>query len=352
MRVVTLSVTVGVGVATAQTVIVRHASRGATIEILLNGEAGRSATADANGDATLAVALPAGTDESSVRFAIDVCATRVRVELVSSGVQPMPSPGCIRNENFGVFVIRRVTTFVVDLEGSVPTIHLTQGPAPPSWLGLAQLPQNGRRTFLRGTPQTGLVLFGGAGAGLFSNAVNVTCGNAPACTGSNLKGAAAVGAAYWISRFFGAEITYAKPARASANGSGDTFNFSSTLDSRVVTAAGTVGVPVGPVRLYGLAGGNYHRATFSTTETIADATVVINNATQIIKGGTQTFEHTTQGWNWLFGGGLEAWATKSIGFYAEAQHARLKATDLGSAEGGIDQHLTLIVLGMRVRLGG
>ena len=106
-----------------------------------------------------------------------------------------------------------------------------------------------------------------------------------------------------------------------------------------------------PGEAYGLGGANYHQATSVTTETIDDVTVVVNGVTQTITGGTQTLEHKTEGWNWLVGGGLEAWATKSIALYAEAQHARLKATDIGSDGGGIDEHLTFIVAGARIRLG-
>jgi hypothetical protein len=119
----------------------------------------------------------------------------------------------------------------------------------------------------------------------------------------------------------------------------------------MITVAGMAGGPVGPVRLYGLAGRNRHHGVFITSETIDDATVVVDGVTQTIKGGTQLFEHRTEAWNWLFGGGLEAWATRSIAFYVEVQRARLKASDIGASEGGIDDRLMLIVVGARVRLG-
>jgi hypothetical protein len=348
---VAISVTLGVAAADAQTVIVRNAPTGSQIEVQVNAESARSATADNNGDATFTVGLAAGTGQGDVRFFVDSCGASVRVHLVSAGLQPGPSAtGCNRSEVWGVFVARPVTTFVVDLEGSVASIHLTQGPAPLAWLSRGQLAETPGRYFL-GQPPTGLVLFGGAGIPLFSNTIDAACGNVTTCSGNSFIGAGAAGAAFWISRFVGAQFTLAKPAHVVANGTGDTFRFGSTLDSRLATVAGTVGVPAGPVRLYGLAGANYHRATFITTETINDVTVVVDSLTQTIKGGTQTFEHHTEGWNWLLGGGLEAWATKSIAIYAEVQRARLKATDLGAVESGIDDSVTFVVAGARVRLG-
>jgi hypothetical protein len=348
-RVILLGVTVGAGTATAQTVIVRNARPASKIEVQVDEEAAKSTPADANGDATLALALAQGNDES-VRFFVDVCDELVRVHLVRSGVQPAPSEaGCNRNEIWGLYLMRPVTTFVVDVEGTVASIHLTQGPAPVAWLGRGQLTEHTRKYF-QATPPTGLVLFGGVGPATFSDAVNTTCGDAPTCTGSHIIGVAAAGATYWIGRFVGAQISLIKPAQVTATGSGNTYHFNSTVSSRLLTVAGAVGGPAGPVKLYALAGANYHQATFTTTETIADTTVVVNNVTQTIPGGTQTFEHKTQGWNWMVGGGLEAWATRPVAFYVEAQRARLKATDIGSGEGGIDDNLTFIVVGARVHI--
>src|SRR5262245_41230268 len=90
LRSVTLSLvlaaTAGVCTASAQTVIVRSANPGAPIELTMNGGAVVSATADSNGDATLAV--PARTAEDDVQMHVDVCGNLVRVLVVSRGVQP------------------------------------------------------------------------------------------------------------------------------------------------------------------------------------------------------------------------------------------------------------------------
>ena len=346
---VTLTIA-GAAPAAAQSVIVRNAMPGTTIQVQLNEEAARSVAADTNGDATFTLQMPARTDEISVRFVVDVCSSQVRVHVIGPGVEPMPQgPGCNRNAAREVFIMRGLTTFVVDLDGTSSSIHLTQGPAPASWLGSAQSGQKARKYFLA-TPPSALVLFAGAGIPRFGNAVNVACGNVTTCSGGAFTGAVAAGAAYWMRSYLGAQITFTKPARTTATGSGDTFRFNSGLDSRLMTIVATAGIPVGPARLYALGGRNYHRASFSTTETINDETVVVNDVSQTIKGGTQTFEHKTEGWNWLFGGGVEAWVTKPIAFYVEFQRATLKANDIGAVEGGIDDHATLIMSGIRVRI--
>jgi hypothetical protein len=356
MRQVWMSTTAGAfavamcaSTAAAQTVIVRNAPPSTKVEVQVNTGAVASAAADAGGDARVAVDFAARADEIDVRFFVDACTDAIRVLLMSPGVQPAPAAGgCTRNEVWGVFVMRRVTTFVIDLDGTAASIHVTQGPPPAAWVGRGQ--SETTRRFFQTTPPLGFVLFGAAGIPTFGQTFDSACGNATTCSHETFTGAGAAGAAYWIKSFIGAQITFAKPAQASAFGGGDTFRFDSTLSSRLVTIAATGGVPLGATRLYGLGGGNYHRATFITTETINDASVVVNNVTQTIKGGTETFEHSTEGWNWMFGGGLEGWITKSIGFYVEAQYDRLKATDVGATEGGIDDHLLLIVAGARVRL--
>ncbi len=345
-----LLATAGAAPAAGQSVIIRNASAGAALQVQLNEEAARSATADTNGDAMFALQMPAHTDETSVRFVVDVCGSQVHVQVISPGVEPAPPrPGCSRNAAREVFIMRPVTTFVVDLDGTSASVHLTQGPAPPSWLGRAQSGQKAHKYFLA-TPPSALLLFAGAGVPRFSNAVDVACGNVTTCSGGAFTGAVAAGASYWIKKYVGAEITFAKPAQTTATGSGATFRFNSALDSGLMTVAAIAGIPAGPARLYALAGRNYHRATVSTTETINDATVVINDVSQTIKGGSQSFEHKTEGWNWLLGGGVEAWVTKPIAFYLEVQRATLKATEIGAAEGGIDDHATLIMSGIRVRV--
>ena len=336
--------TIGIGSAAAQTVIVTDASPGTAVEVqMIEGTGGRGTT-DAKGNASVALALPAGTTQTDVHVFVDTCDMRVGVQVVGAGLQPTPSmAGCMRHDIAGVFVLRKVTTLVVSLDG--PSLHLTQGPAPAEWL------THGDASAAAWRMPKGVMLFAGAGATHFSNAVSAACGDATTCSGDSIIRTVAAGATFWITPFLGAQFTYVRPGQGMTTGTGTGFHFSSALDSDVMTVAGAVGIPIGRVRLYGLGGANYHHATSATTETIDDVTAVVNGTAQTIIGGTQQFEHKTQGWNWLAGGGLEAWVSRSFALYIEAQDARLKAADIGSSEGGIDEHLTFIVIGGRVRLG-
>jgi hypothetical protein len=185
----------------------------------------------------------------------------------------------------------------------------------------------------------------------FGNAVGVACGDAQACGGRSYGGAISLGIDYWITRFFAAGVSYVAPGDVTGAGSGAGFNFDSRLKTRLVTVAGKGGVPVGPARLYGFGGANRHQATSTTTETIADATVVVDGVTQTLKGGTQTFAQKTQGWTWLAGGGIEAWLTRRVGIYGELTLAKIKGAPIAGGEGGIDDRATVIVAGARLRLG-
>jgi hypothetical protein len=341
---VALSVTIGVSSAAAQNLIVTGAHPGNTATGQVNTETATTATADANGNAKLAVRLPAGTDETDAHVFVDTCDMRTAVQIVSVGLQPAPAAAdCVRHDITGVFVVRKVTTFVVSLEG--PSVHLAQGPAPPEWF-LPAAESAGPWHVPRG-----VVLFGGAGVTNYSNAVNAACGSVTSCSGDTVSRTVTAGAALWVSRFLGVEVTYARPAEQTNSGTGTGFQFSGTLNSQIITVVGTVGLPLGRVRLYGLGGANYHHATSVTTETTDDATAVVGGVSQTIIGGTQSLEHKTEGWNWVVGGGLEAWVTNSFALYTEGQDARLKATDVGSDEGGIDDHVTFVVIGGRIRLG-
>ncbi len=346
------NVAVGVGVGTAQTVIVRNAPPGSTIELVLNAATIGSATAAPGGDATLAVNLPAhgGKTETDAYIYVDVCASLRRVLLVERGLQP-PARGeaCSRKEMAGLFLVRQVTTIVVDVAGPSPMVWLRQGPVPKEWLG--QGPERSGAASARRPSPTGLVLFGGGSLMTFRDANVLACGNVANCAGKDSPLAYTAGAAYWFTRFLAAEASYMKPADVTADGSGNNYRFNSFLASRVLTVAGKVGVPIGRVRLYGQAGANYHRATTSATQTIDDSTVTTGDVTTTITGGTQTFELMTAGWGWLFGGGVEAWVKPSFAIYGEVGRARLKGDAVDSGEGGIDDRVTFILFGARVRIG-
>jgi len=342
-----LAALAGLGTASAQTVIVRSAPQGATIEATLNGGAPASATADNFGDARLT--LQARITEAAVLVHIDDCGNRVRVLIVERGVQPAaPDPGCNRIDIASVFVMRPVTTFVVDMDGAATAVHLTQGRPPASWVERGAAAQHG---ISWGMPSKGLFVSIGGGYSAFSNAVQTACGDVQTCERTNFGGGGTIGAGYWITPYLGVEASYIRPADVAVTGSSDTFRFDSRLTVRAAAIAGKLGVPLGPTRLYGFGGVNRHESTLTTSETINDSTVVIDSVSQTIKGGTQTFARKTTGWNWIAGGGLELWVSRWIGMYGELTLATIKGAPTTGGEGGIDERATSITGGLRVRFG-
>lgn len=348
-----LVITLGTGIATAQTVIVKGAPAGSTIELALNSATIATGKADNQGNATLVMKEPAAAQKDAsrdVRAFVDACGKETRrVLLVEPGADPpAKGPGCERSEIAGVFVARRTTTFLVDVGGATPMLWLRQGPIPAAWL--TSEAGAGVATVRRNAP-TGLVVFGGGGMTQFRDPVVVACGDVQDCDGKTFKQTYAVGAGFWITRFLGVEATYVKPAEVSVTGGGTNFSFDTGFDARLFTIAADGGVPVGPVRFYGKAGATYHRATFTTTETIGAVTITVDDTPQTIPGGTQTSSFETDGWGWLFGGGMEAWASNRVAIYGEVAYTKLKGTDRAGGEAAIDDRATLILFGVRVRLG-
>jgi hypothetical protein len=195
------------------------------------------------------------------------------------------------------------------------------------------------------------VLFGGGGFAMFGDTVALACGNVEECNGKDSRGALAAGVAYWFTRYLAAEAGYVKPGEVTVDGSAENFRFTSVLDAELATVGGKIGVPRGPVRLFGQIGANYHRATFGTTQTNEDVTRTIDDVTQTIPGGTQTFDLRTAGWGWQFGGGLEVWVTRAFALSAEGGRATLKGTARDGADGALDESLTFFLFGARLRLG-
>jgi hypothetical protein len=339
-----LTATAGVSAATAQTVIVRSAPAGATIELTLDGGRSASATADNFGDATLTA--PASTAESEAQMYVDACGTTVRIMLVRLRPAP-PQAGCRRSEIGSVFILRPVTTFVVDMDESSATAHVTQGPPPSSWVDRGASPQKPPRNW--GTPQKGLTLSGGAGFSKFNNAANMACGDVSACSSSNFGFAYAAGADYWIKNFAAAHVGYARPADVTASGGESTYRFDSHLQSRLLFIGGKLGGVAGPARIYGLGGFTYHEAVSTTNQTFDPTTIVVDGVTRTIPGGTQTYALKTKGWSWYVGGGLEGWIINRLAIYGELTFPKVKGEPTGGGEGGIDDRATFILGGVRVR---
>src|SRR5262245_57150324 len=228
-----LPATAGVSAASAQTVIVRSAPPGATIELTLDGGRSASGTADNLGDVT--VVAPASTAESEAQMYVDACGNTVRVMLVR--LRPAgPQASCTRSEIGSVFILRPTTTFVVDLDGTQATAHVTQGPPPRSWVDRGATPDKPARNW--GTPQKGLTVSGGVGFSKFSDATTIACGDVSACSSSNFGLAYAAGIDYWFLRFAAAHAGYVKPSDVTASGSGGTYRFNSELQSRLFFVGG------------------------------------------------------------------------------------------------------------------
>jgi len=336
-----LSVSVFAGAATAQKVIVTKAPVGATIELVLNTATVASGTADAEGNETLALDISKNVNkaETDASIYVDVCGDKVRRVIVVERVRqpPQPEAGCDRRQIIGLFLIRSVSTLIIDVGGPNPTVLLRQGPF-------------SLRRVIHWTPPTGLVLFGGGVFGTFSNAEDIACGNV-ACSPDNTGFGYTAGVEYWITPFISAEASYLKPSDATAEASNDQFRFNSELDLHALTVAGKIGVPVRRARVYGKVGGVYQQSKFKTTQTFEDTTITVDDVTETIEGGTQQLELETKGWSWFFGGGVEIWVRPAFAIFGEAGRAVLKG-ETDDEEGSLDERLTYVLFGARVRIFG
>jgi hypothetical protein len=335
-------------VATPQTVIVRGAAPGSTIEVMLNSTRTARESAGPGGDATLAVGLAAdlGRTETDVAIFIDACVALRRVLLVERGTQPPAAePGCSRTAMSDSYRLLSVTTLVVNVGQSNPVVRIRQGPAPPAWLGLAPLHADARSVV-----PSGFMVFGGAGIGALGELKAVACGSASACTGADARGAMAVGAIYWVTPFLGVEASFLRPGTGDVRAAALAFSADSTLETRVLTIAGKVGAVAGRARFYGTVGANRHAGAFQTTE-LVESVVSGDDGGLAIDSGEWASGFRTRGWGWLLGGGAEVWMTPRIGIYAEVGRVALKGASIDGGEGALDDKLTVAAVGLRIPLG-
>jgi hypothetical protein len=341
-----LQVILGVGSLSAQSVIVRNAPPGSTVEAVLNTTSVGTAKADAKGDATIPLNLSATLKKNEIdaNIFLDVCDTMRRVVIVERG-QPAarPADGCERRDISGLYLVRRVTTLVVSSGGVNPSVLLVQGSYDLSDPDVARP---------RRLAPTGFVFFGAGELSRFSDARVRACGEVGECDGGGFEAGYTVGVDYWILPYVAAEVAFMDPGDVLVDGRGGTFRFSSFLNTDLFTAAAKVGGPIGQARLYGRAGVNFHVGTFGTTQTTDDETVTIDGVPQTIPGGTVSYELKTEGWGWLFGGGLEIWIRPSLAIFTEVSFAGIKGDAVDAPEGSIDDRLTAIVIGGKFRFGG
>jgi len=326
----------GLATAFGQTVIVRNASQGSTVEFVLNGAVAATGTVGADGLATLAATQGRLADNQSVDAFVwvDECgSTRRVIAMNRTTAPPAADAGCRRDQIGGIFLLQPITTIVVDVARNPPTLRLRQGEAPAAWLQDAAATAPGTRLTI--APR-GLMLFGGGGRTLFSEFSSQACGDVTTCTAEDQAFSATGGIGYWFSEYAGAEASYLRPGRITAEGSGTRFTFDSEMDGEVLLFAGKGAVPIGRVRLFGMGGANYHRATFTTRQTT--------------DGSAQTLQWRTEGWGPAFGGGAEVWLTPSVGLYGEFGRLRLKGDDVAGGEAQTAAWMNSIVGGIRVRI--
>lgn len=318
--------------ASAQTLIVRGLSAGQPVELQVNGAPAGTATADEAGDAILEWTLPAG--EMDARIFVDICPGTHRILLTDRNLIPKPQEsGCERRDVIGVFWLRKdTTTLVVRVDRPSPQVLLRQ-----RHVTIAELDAPP----VRRTVPTGLIVFGGAGFNTFRDAVGVMCGTLQTCSGDQTGIGYTAGAELWLARSLSIEGAFIRTSRPSAEGAdGATFRFDGRFEpTHVLTVAGKVGVPVGPMRFYGKGGAIYYRAQLTTDQEMDEGEL------------STAFE--TRGWSWLGGGGLEGWFTPSIGLYAEYAVGPLKGKDPAGGEARTDDRLNSLFVGLRIRvLGG
>ena len=318
---------VATGAAFAQTVILKGAKPGETVEVVVNDSPANKGTVAADGTATVSGSLPlndARRPEMDARLYLDACDAQRRVLIVNRSQLPLPPPvGCTRTDISGIYWVRQRSTIVIDVSKPIPDVLLRQGAYNPN-------------APVRRLAPKGLAAFGGGGLAKLRDASAIACGDVTDCQGGDFVGGYHVGATLWITRWFGVEGSYLRPSKMVVVGNGGTFTFSNRMDVDFVNVAVKGGLPIGPVRIFGQGGMTYHEARDTMTETIGSA--------------SQTVETHTDGWSYTFGGGLEGWISNRLALYGEAGVLNMKGKERLSEVIQVDDRLTYYMFGVRFRI--
>src|SRR5918993_1152066 len=313
----------------AQTVMVRGAVPGETIEVLVNGAAAGTGTIDGTGVGTATFAVPTGDTarpEMNARLFLDTCGKVRRVHVVEQNrLPPDAQDGCSRSDIGGIYWVRQRSTIVINVANAIPVVLLRQGSYKPNASGP------------RRPAPTGVVIFGGGGLTQFPDLFVLRCGTVPDCSGDDTSGAFTAGVTFWPVRWLGFEGSYLKPSKLAGAGTTAPFTFTETVEiHNLVNLVAKVALPLGPVRIYGQGGGNWHESTSTSVQTLgAEST---------------TFSLDTEGWGWTFGGGLEAWVAPRFALYGEANIAQLNGDDRNNSSSGFDNRMRSYLFGARFKI--
>jgi hypothetical protein len=313
--------------AAAQTVIVRGASPGQSVEAAVNGGTAVPGTVADDGMARVVVSIPAneaGRLEMDARLYVDVCDQLYRIHIVDRNrLPPLAASGCARNEVTGIYWVRQRSTIVVNVSRPIPSVLLRQGSYNPN-------------APVRRLAPKGLVVFAGGGLANLTDHGAIACGDVGECSDDGHVGAYSVGATLWLFRWLGVEGSYLRPTRTRAEGGGTNFDFTSDFDADIINVQLKAGIPAGPVRIYGQGGGSYHEGRTTVNQTLGS--------------DSQKIETHTEGWSYTFGGGLEGWISNRFALYGEANFTKIKGNDRRTGAIEIEDGVYSYFFGLRFRI--
>jgi hypothetical protein len=341
-----------IAAAAAQTVVVTKAPPGATVELVVNSTLAATVTADDAGRATIPMPADArgGKTESDAYVFVEYCENNLRrVILIEPGMQGYPGGQCPRREVPGAYVIRQVTTLVVNVSETAPTVLVRQGKAPAGWL--TEEVDRPRPEKPPTAPTRGLYGFGAGGIASFANAKGVACGSGD-CNGSTKPATFSAGATFWLTPVLAVEASYLKPGDLKLSGGGSLYDYSSTIQTDILTMVGKLGIPLAYVRPYGFGGATWSRTHWKTVQSIDDQTVTIDGVETVYPGGSQIFHLYTQGWSWVAGAGMEIPVSMRVSLFGEGGRAGVKGSDRQNGEGKVEERVLYVIGGVRIRILG
>ncbi len=336
---------IGVTIASAQTVYVRHVTPGSTVELVLDATPAGTAKADTEGLATI-MATGKGDMPMDANIWLDVCGDTHRVILARRGAEAS-ADACRRTQIPGLYLVQRATSIVIDVSRT-QSLLIRQGRVWDVWLR-DPLPANAQASAEPLPPLTGLTLFGATGLSTTSHFTSQSCGDVPSCS-EKAPIPFSGGVAWWFNDVLGAEARYNYLGNQEVEATETAFHFTTAREGGVFSFTGRAGFRMGRVRPFGRGGLSYHRATLTTTQTVNDTTIAIDGATQTVAGGTQILQMRTRGWAPVYGGGVEVWLSRLVGIYGDVQRIGLKGKDDRGADIEIDDAAITAQVGVTVRL--